>query len=305
MTHEKPKILLGPSSFAELDRGPLEALKKLDYEIVDNPYKRKLTKDEILTLLSENVVGLIAGLEPLDKAVLEHSRLKVISRVGSGLSNIDLDAADKLGIKICSTPDGPTEAVSELTLGVLLNLIRMVPQMDSDLHQGKWRKKIGVQLKDKTIAIIGFGKIGRRLAELLSPFQVKILVVDPFLDKNSTEYSVVSLETALSQADVVTIHSSGDKCLLGDYEFSIMKDGMFLLNAARGGLISEPSLIKALDDGKVAGAWLDTFSNEPYQGELASYTQVILTPHVGSYTLECRKQMEMEAVENLINALQH
>jgi len=190
-------------------------------------------------------------------------------------------------------------------LGVLLNLIRMVPQMDSDLHQGKWRKKIGVQLKDKTIAIIGFGKIGRRLAELLSPFQVKILVVDPFLDKNSTEYSVVSLETALSQADVVTIHSSGDKCLLGDYEFSIMKDGMFLLNAARGGLISEPSLIKALDDGKVAGAWLDTFSNEPYQGELASYTQVILTPHVGSYTLECRKQMEMEAVENLINALQH
>lgn len=300
----REKILIGPSSFAETDKAPLERLLSAGYEVIDNPYKRKLSKNELLTLLTPEVTGIIAGLEPLDGDVLRHSKLKVVSRVGSGLSNVDLTAADELGIKVCSTPNGPTAAVAELTIGALLGLLRMIPVMDHALHNGKWSKKIGVQLEGKSVAIIGFGRIGRRVCELLKPFNVRFLVVDPCLTAAPvTGIVAVSLKEALTEADIITLHSSGEDCIIGENEISIMKPGVFILNVARGGLISEDALVKALESGKVSGAWLDTFKEEPYSGPLCRFPNVVLTPHVGSYTLECRKQMETEAVENLLNVL--
>jgi len=309
----KLKVLIGPSSFAAKDKTPMERLISAGFEVIDNPFKRKLTKNELLGLLSNDVVGIVAGLEPLDREVMQRSRLKVISRAGSGLSNVDLDSAKEFGIKVCSTPNGPTEAVAELTLGAMLALIRMVPEMDRGLRDGKWPKKIGHQLEGKTVAIIGFGRIGRRVAELLSPFYVKNIIVDPLVTDtiigvppffhDDVRLEKNSLEEALGRADIITIHSSGDKQIIGEREFSLMKDGVFLLNAARGSLISEPALIKALETGKVGGAWLDVFTDEPYKGALCKFSNVILTPHVGSYTEEGRSKMEMEAVENLINAL--
>jgi D-3-phosphoglycerate dehydrogenase len=297
------KILIGPSTFGESDRTPLDCLIKTGFEVIDNPFKRKLTKKELLDLLSSEVIGLIAGLEPLDREVLQKSNLKVISRVGSGLSNIDLNAARDFGIKVCSTPFGPTAAVAELTIGALLNLLRMIREMDRDLHEGKWNKKIGLQLEGKTVVVIGFGRIGKCVAKLLSAFKVNIIVVDPFCEGSALDYTLLTLDEALPKADIITIHASGEECLLGDREFSMIKDGVYLLNAARGSLISESSLKKAIDNGKIKGAWLDTFENEPYNGELREYDQVLLTPHVGSYTFECRKQMEMEAVNNLIASI--
>jgi len=304
MNYKKPKILLGPSSFAEIDKTPLKKLEMAKYEIIDNPFKRKLTKKEITDLLSENITGLIAGLEPLDREVLEKSSLKVISRVGSGLSNIELVAAKEFGIKVCYTPFGPTRAVAELTIGTMLSLIRMVPLMDRNLHDTKWNKKIGMQLEDKTIAIIGFGRIGKCVAELLGSFNTKIIVVDPFVKQSEINFPLFQLNDAIQQADIITNHSSGDQCLIGPNEFSIMKRGVYILNPARGGVVSEVELIKALDENRVAGAWLDTFEIEPYNGPLTKYEQVILTPHVGSYTSDCRRQMESEAVRNLINAFE-
>ena len=275
------------------------------YQMLDNPYKRKLTKEELLDLLSEDVVGLIAGLETLDREVLEKSNIQVISRVGAGLSNVDLEAARDLGIQVFNTPDAPTNAVAELTIGAMLSLMRMIPQMDLALHDGQWQKRIGVQLQCKTVAIIGFGRIGRRVGELLSPFGVKILVVDPYVDESACAgYRKVTLQAALPEADVVTIHSSGHDCIMGEKEFPYMKKGAYLLNVARGGVISEKALIKAIENGIVAGAWLDTFEEEPYKGPLCRYRNVILTPHVGSYTAECRSRMEGEAVENLLKALE-
>jgi D-3-phosphoglycerate dehydrogenase len=298
------KILIGPSSFAEADKTPLDRLIAAGYEVIDNPYKRKLTKKELLNLFEDDVVGLIAGLETLDREVLERSRIQVISRVGAGLSNVDLEAARDLGIQVFNTPDAPTDAVAELTIGTMLSLLRMITQMDQALHNGQWQKKIGVQLQDKTVAIIGFGRIGRRVAELLSPFGVKILVVDPYADESACAgYWKVTLQAALPEADIVTIHSSGQDCIIGEREFTLMKKGVYLLNVARGGVISELSLIKAIENGTVAGAWLDTFEEEPYKGPLCGYRNVILTPHVGSYTAECRLQMENEAVDNLLDYL--
>lgn len=299
------KILIGPSSFAESDRTPLEKLMMAGFTVIDNPYKRKMTKEELRELLKDDVVGILAGLEPLDQEVLSHSHLKCVSRVGAGMTNVDVKTARDLNIAVCNTPDGPTNAVAELTLGALLSLLRWIPQSDQSLHERKWVRKMGGQIEAKTIAIIGFGRIGRRVAELLAPFRAKLIAVDPFIkESESLPCPILPMEEVLPKADIITIHTSGDECLFNDAAFSRMKRGALLLNAARGNIVSESALIKALDEGIVAGAWLDTFEEEPYKGSLCSYQNVILTPHLGSYTAECRSRMEGEAVENLLKALE-
>jgi len=296
------KILIAPSSFSQLDKDPLNMLIKEGADIVMNPYKRRLTKAELFELLDDNTSGIIAGLEPLDKEVMSRSKLKVISRCGAGLSNVDLAAAKDLGIKVCYTPDGPTSAVAELTIGALFSVARMIPQMNSDLHNGKWSKRIGSQIMGKTAAVIGYGRIGRRVADILKSLGVNVLAVDPCLQNTDSSVETVSLENALRRADIITLHCSGDRCVLSEEELPKVKKGVFILNVARGGVIDEKALQRALKDGRVAGAWLDVFENEPYEGPLKEYPQVILTPHCGSYTKECRKHMEIESVQNLINA---
>lgn len=296
------KILIGPSSFSAIDSQPMGMLTAAGAEVVDNPYKRRLTKPELVKLLVRGITGLIAGLEPLDREVMSKSHLKVISRCGSGTSNVDLEVAKELGITVCYTPDAPVASVAELTLGAMLGLLRMMPLMDSELHKGRWTKKIGALLEGKTVAIIGFGRIGRRLCELLVSFKTRVIAVDPFVKDKIEEVAMVSLEEALPQADIISIHSSGDEYIIGSKEMSLVKPGVLLLNAARGGLVNEDALVEALEEKRVAGAWLDVFDEEPYTGPLTKYPQVILTPHVGSYTQECRKRMETEAVENLIEA---
>jgi len=295
------KVLIGPSSFAAKDKSPIDLLKKSGYRIVENPYKRKLTKAELLQLLDPDVVGLIAGLEPLDREVLSKSNLKCISRVGSGLSNIDLEAAKELNIVVKSTPDAPTQAVAELTLGALLCLLRSIPEMNRDLHAGKWNKQIGLQLEGKTCLVIGFGRIGKRVAKLLNAFDAKIKIYDPLLTESIEYTKVHSLDEALPDADIITLHNSGEQCVLGKKEFELIKRGVIVLNASRGGSVDERALVNALESGKVTGAWMDTFAMEPYNGALAKFPNVLLTPHVGSYTVECRRTMEMEAVTNLLS----
>ena len=300
---KKTKVLLGPSSFAEMDRGPLDKLLSSDFEVIDNPYRRKLTEDELLKLLP-GVEGLIAGLEPLNRRVLESSCLKVISRCGSGLSNIDIQTAKELGIVVRNTPSGPTTAVAELTLGCLLCLLRQVPQMNHALHQKIWSKRVGRQLQGSCVAVIGFGEIGRKVGQMLYACGARVVAVDPVFSGIVENIEIVALGEALKKSDIITIHASGEDCLLGNSEFELMKEGVYILNAARGGLIDEKALVGAIDNKKVAGAWLDTFNKEPYDGILCKYDEVILTPHIGSYTVECRRNMEMESVENLINSFE-
>ncbi len=299
--NEKNKVLIGPSSFAELDREPLDKLIDQGFEVINNPFHRKITPSELKDLLS-GVTGLIAGLETLDRETLSGSSLRVISRCGIEMSNVDLEAADELGIALRNTPDAPTLAVAEMTIGAMIGLLRMIPVMSDELHHKKWTKKIGLQLSEKTVAVIGFGRIGRCVGKLLQPFNVKLLAVDPGLEGTIEQTPIISLDEALSQADIITLHMGGSAKVLGEREFALMKDGVFVLNAARGTVVDEDALVKALDEERVAGAWIDTFTQEPYTGPLTEYPQVILTPHVGSYSRECRRRMEMEAVENLISA---
>lgn len=295
------KILLGPSSYGDADPAPVQKLKDAGFEIVDNPYKRKLSQEELLALLP-GVGGLIAGLEPLNRQVLEVSELKVISRVGVGLSNVDLEAAKDLGIAVRYTPDGPTVAVAELTVGCLLSLLRQTALMDRDLHQCRWNKCVGSQLAGRTVLLLGLGRIGRAVAKRLAGFEVKLLACDPYCQEPPQGVELVSLEDGLPQADIISLHASGEDELLGPDQFELMKQGAFLLNPSRGEQVNEKSLIQALDSGLLAGAWLDTFWTEPYDGPLTGYPSVMLTPHVGSYSRECRLDMEMQAADNLLAA---
>lgn len=299
---EQKRVLIAPSSFTELDSEPMDKLLEHGFEVINNPFRRKLTTSELKDLL-QGAIGLISGQEIVSSEIMEESSLRVISRCGVEMSNIDLEAAKELGIIVKSTPDAPAIAVAELTIGAMIGLLRMIPAVNQELHNKKWSKKIGVQLSGKTVAIIGFGRIGRYVARLLRPFDAKLIAVDPALQGIIEQTPVVSLQEALPQADIITLHLSGTSQVLGRREFSMMKQGVFILNAARGGVIDEDSLLEAIKGGRVAGAWIDAFTQEPYSGPLADCPQVILTPHVGSYTRECRKRMEMEAVDNLISAL--
>lgn len=294
------KVLISTSSFAEHDSSALQLLRRQGYEVRLNPHRRRLTKTEIISLLN-GVDGLIAGLEPLDRDVLGRSRLTVISRLGAGLSNVDLDYASEKGIRVYSTPEAPIEAVAELTVGALLSLFRHIPVMDSAMHHKKWDRRLGRQLFGKTVLIVGYGRIGRRVASLLEAFRVRLLICDPKVTSLAGNLEKVELDVGLRQADVVTLHCDGESLLLNDTRIARMKEGAYLLNVARGDLVDEKALLNAVREGHLAGAWMDTFSEEPYRGALAGNENILLTPHAGSYTMECRKAMEHEAVVNLID----
>jgi D-3-phosphoglycerate dehydrogenase len=295
-------ILIGPSTFGAFDSRPIQQVEEAGFTVRRNPVGRKMSQEELLAAL-DGVVGAIAGLEPYSAEVLSRSRLKVVSRCGVGMENIDLPKAREMGIKVYSTPNAPTTAVAELTVGALITLLRKVPQMDRGMHDGKWEKRSGPQLEGKTVALVGLGRIGRKVAECLRPFGVRLLGVDPLLQGPVEGIRMVSLAQALAEGDIVSIHASGSAELLGAKEFAAMKQGVYVANAGRGGLINEAALRDALESGQVAGAWLDAFAEEPYQGPLASYPQVLLTPHVGYSSDEARRRMEMEAATNLLAGL--
>lgn len=299
------KIAISTSSFAKSDPHAMHVLEQAGVEIKANPYGRRLTETEIIEHL-EDVDGLVAGLEPLNRRVFEAARqLKVIARVGIGLANVDLDAAAEFGIKVSNTPDGPTEAVAEMTLTALLSLCRRLTFFNADMHEGKWVKNIGIGLRDTRVLLIGYGRIGRKTGQMLRAFHAEILVYDPFIEAQSLEEGIsrVSLEQGLKIADVISLHASGEETLLGREAFSQMQDGVILLNSARAELVDEEALIVALDLGKVQGAWFDAFWEEPYRGKLLGFKQVLMTPHVSTYTRQCRCSMEMSAVENLLRDL--
>ena len=295
-------VAIGPSSFGVNDQKPINRLHEFGIQIKGNPYHRKLSEVEIIDHLKD-VDGLIAGLEPLNRNVLSTAfKLKAIARVGVGMDNIDYEAACEFGIKVSNTPEAPSKAVAEMTLTSMLMLCRKSYFANEALHKKEWKKVIGQSLFGATVLLIGFGRIGRELKQLLDPFKVKLLVNDPFLNKQNEFNNIpfVSLEEGLAEADIISLHASGSSVIIGQSEFNQMKNGVLLLNSARGALVDEMALFDAIHSKKVAGAWFDVFWTEPYSGKLTDYEQILLTPHIGTYTTQCRLHMEMTAVENLL-----
>jgi D-3-phosphoglycerate dehydrogenase len=307
MTPE-PTVLLSVSSFGVADLEPRRLLESAGVRIVDNPHGRRLREEEIAEMIRD-VDALVAGTEPLNARVLENApQLRVISRVGVGLENIDLNAALRLGIVVRNTPDALTDPVAELTLAGILNVLRHIGEMDRAMRNGEWTRKMGAMLRGRTVGIVGLGRIGRRLAQLLEPFQVRLLASDRAPDHAAARRvntRLVPLDQLLTESDVVTLHiPGGERPVLGAAELRRMKRGAILINASRGGLVDEDALLEALRDEHLSGAYLDTFQDEPYEGPLRELPNVLLTPHAGSYAAEARVRMEREAVQNLLDALE-
>jgi len=277
-------------------------MEEAGYVLRRNPIGRKMLEADLVQAL-EGVVGIIAGLEPLTDEVMARSQLRVVSRCGAGLDNVDLAAAKRLGIQVYSTPNAPTLAVAELTIGAMICLLRRVSRMDQEMHAGHWEKLSGPQLHGKTVAIVGLGRIGLQVASFLRGFGVHLLGVDPLRQGPLDGISIVPLDEALARSHIVSLHASGGTEILGAREFARVRPGIYVINAGRGHLINETALQKALDDGTVAGAWLDAFAEEPYGGPLRTYQQVMLTPHIGYSSDEARRQMETEAADNLLQGL--
>jgi len=299
-------VIATTSSFARESPEALELMENEGLKIILNPWGRKLKEEELSKLLKDHrPVGLLAGTEPITCEVLDAAKdhLRIISRVGVGWDNVDREAARQMGIRVSRTSGVLTQAVAELTIGLILSALRSISSNDRLIRQGKWHKTMGGLLSGKIVGIIGFGHIGQRVGELVTAFGAKVLYYDP-QPMDAPWAQAVTLPDLLSQAEIITIHASGRGKILGPDELkNICKRGVLLVNTARGGLIDESALQECLENGKVSFACLDVFEDEPYCGPLCSLENVILTPHVGSYAREARVLMERTAVENLLNGL--
>lgn len=295
------KIIITTSSF-KFEKFPD------NFEIVYNPYKRTMTESEINTFIQkEKPDGIIAGVEPLTRNVLKNSsNLKVISRCGSGLDSVDLEAAKELCIEVFNTHEEVIQSVSEMTISLALNLLRHINIMDSRMKKNEWKKMQGRLLSGKTVGIIGYGRIGKKTAMLFKAFGCKIICYDPLL-LESAECEQVDLSTLLANSDIISLHlpvNSDTLGLVDELFLKQMKNSSVLINTARGDLVNEEHLYKALSNGIIKGAAIDVFSEEPYSGILIDpliADKIILTPHVSSNTLEGREKMEEKAAGNLIS----
>ncbi|WP_016953997.1 phosphoglycerate dehydrogenase [Catenovulum agarivorans] len=303
-----PKVLVSTVPFGSDTKLPLEMLEAagIDYEI--NKYDRKLTKEEMEEYLAE-FDGLIAGTEIISELAIRNAkRLKIISRVGIGLDGVDLLAARANDVKVTYTPDAPAPAVAELTIGLILGLIRNIHVSNHELHSKGWFRHFGHRVPDLTFGIIGAGRIGERVLRRLSAFGTpRFLVNDsehkPHLDR---EFKIewVSKDKLLAESDVVTIHvplTKNSKGMIGLNELKKMKESAYLINTARGGIVQEDALYEALSNNVIKGAAVDVFEQEPYSGPLCDLENVILTAHMGSMSRDCRNRMEIEATQEIIN----
>ncbi len=298
------RTLVTTIPFADKDSRPLQSLEQAGAEVVINPLGRKLTEADLAGMIADFEV-LIAGTEPITENVIERaSQLKLIARVGIGLDSVDLLAARRRNIAVSYTPDAPSPAVAELTIGLMIDLLRSAHISNLRMHQGKWYRYFGRRLSRVTIGIIGLGRIGTRVISHLFGFKCsRIMVNDVDPDVSTPHHPTCQVErtdkeSIYREADIISLHvplTPKTRDLITRKEMACMKPGTLLINTARGGIINEPDLCQALKSGALGGAAIDVFEQEPYEGPLAGLDACLLTAHMGSMSVDCRTQMEIEA----------
>ena len=304
----RSQLIVTTVPFGGVDRTPLDMLEKAGIGVAFNPLGRKLKADEVRDVIAGFSV-VVAGTETIDGKTMERCPdLKAICRVGIGLDSVDLLAAQRLGIAVSYTPDAPSPAVAELTVGLILNLLRGVSAADHDLHQGRWSRITGSRVAISTIGVIGVGRIGRRVINHLRGGFPGLRIIANEISPDTTIEGVewVDQETLFRQSDVVTLHvplTVDTVNLIAMRELSMMKPSSVLVNTARGGIVHEGDLFHALKQGVIRAAACDVFSEEPYVGELAALPNALLTCHMGSMTADCRAQMEIEATAEAVRFL--
>ena len=301
MIHDQCDIYVTLSTFGESGSEPIRLLKSSGFKFGVNQTGKRPSAQEVLQNCCEAKV-LIAGVEEYGAGDLSNfKRLKCISRCGVGTENIDKVAAEKLGINILNTPDEPVQAVAEHTVTLMLALLRKLPALDRDTKAGKWKRHTGNLLQGKVVGLVGYGRIGKKVACLIHPFGIEILAYDPAALAEEPTVKMKNMDELLAKADIVSLHCPPGKAFISRQEFKKMKKGSWLINTARGDLVDDCALAEALESGQLAGAALDVFPQEPYSGVLLSNEKVILTPHQATLTKETRLAMEVAATQNAID----
>ena len=293
-----------------MNKNAIDRLRKFNIDIEHKFYDgmelgEKLKDKDILVIRSKNVITK----EIIDKAC-EGNTLKLIIRSGVGLDNIDVKYANERGIKVLNTPNASTRSVAELTIGQIITLSRFINIANVTMRDGQWNKKqyVGTEIFGKTLGIIGLGRIGKTVANMAYNLGMNVIYYDILGKIDGYEnYKFCTFEEVLKNADFITIHiplERGQGYLIGTKEFNMMKDRVYFINHARGGLVCEKALIKALDSGKVEAAALDVYEKEPNVNlELVNHPMVSPTPHLGASTVEAQERIGREIVKIIYNFL--
>jgi D-3-phosphoglycerate dehydrogenase len=288
----------------------IEILKKA----ADVDVKTGLTKEELIAIIGE-YEGLAVRSETKVTAdvLAAATKLKIIGRAGVGVDNIDVAKATERGILVVNSPEGNTIAAAELTVALLLSLARNIPQADSSLRGGEWKrsKYTGIEIYKKTLGVIGFGKIGREVAKRLHAFDMNVIAYDPYLTADvAAQLGVrqVELDTIYRESDFITLHVPKTKDttgLIGAAQLAVMKPDVRIINVARGGLIDETALYEALAAGKIGGAAIDVYSIEPASPDnpLLKLPNVVHTPHLGASTEEAQVKVAVDVAEQIVDVL--
>jgi len=277
-------------------------------------YEPEITPDQIKEKIGTFDIVIVRSRTKLTKDMIEKAdKCKIIARVGVGLDNIDVDAANTKGIKVINAVEGAMNAVAELVLGLMLSLAREIPRADREIRNGKWLKKelMGTELSGKYLGIVGLGNIGKRLAKHARALNMNIIGYDviPIADEFVREVGLIKtdLDTLLSSADYISFHvpfTNDTKHLVNSQRLGKMKKTAYIINTSRGEIIDEEALYTALKDGKIAGAALDVFEKEPATGnKLATLPNVICTPHIGAQTKEAQTLAANVIAEKIIMIL--
>jgi D-3-phosphoglycerate dehydrogenase len=290
----------------------LQAL--LDAPEVDVDIKTDLSPQELIEIIGDYDALLVRSQTKVTEEILQAAKkLRAIGRAGVGVDNIDVPSATRHGVVVINAPDGNTISTCEHTFAMLMAMARKIPQAHMKLKNGKWDRKsfVGVELKNKTIGILGFGRIGSEVAVRAKAFGMSVLAYDPFLTRERAESMGVRMSTVdeiVEGSDFITVHTpltKDTKHLLSRDQFARMRDGVRILNCARGGIIDEKALAEALENGKVAAAALDVFEEEPPLGNpLVEMDNVVVTPHLGASTEEAQINVAIDVAKELLNILQ-
>jgi D-3-phosphoglycerate dehydrogenase len=307
----KCHVLVTPTSFGARDPGLRKELEAAVGRVTYNSTGRPLPSLEVRSLIGD-VDGYIAGLDEVDEAVMVSApRLRVIARYGVGLDRVDLVAATARGIVVTNTPGANSGAVAELAIALMLALARRLPQACAEAREGGWPRVEGVAIEGKTVGLVGLGAIGQAVALRLAGFGCCLLASDPWVGPDVAErlhVRLVDLDELLPASDVVSLHApllpSTSRMVNGEF-LARVKPGAFLINTARGELVDEQALLDALRRGRLRGAALDCFSQEPPEknNPLLSLPQVIVTPHTGSHTDEAVNRMGRMALQDCLAVL--
>lgn len=304
------RVLIGSRSFGQAFPEHLVELEHAGCAVLPNPVGRALREAELLDAL-ENVDAIITGTDELTARVIESAdSLKTIAKHGVGLETIDLEAARAHGIVVSFTPGTIQDSVADLTMALLLALARKIVPAHLSTQQGSWTPFFGMELRDTTIGLVGLGQIGQAVCVRAQAFGMRVVACDPYPDRGfAAEHDVefVSLSDLLTRADVVSLHAAAEQVegtLIGAEELKLMKPGAFLVNTARGQLVDEAALATALSEGRLGGAGIDAFVNEPPTGSpLLTLENVVLTPHLGGRTRGGQRRMGEIVIENCLRAL--